>query len=341
MNARERLARAILRQPVDRPPLICPGGMMTMVVREAMEQLDCHWPEAHGDAALMARLSEGMVELGGLENLGVPFCMTVETEGMGGLVDLGHITREPHVTGYTLDRLDEPEKLRRLDPKEGRAVVCCEAVRLLRSRNPKLPVIANLTGPVSLATSLVDPLLYYRALRRDPDAAHRLNALCAEEAIRFGEALLDAGADHICIADPSATGDLLGPAAFREFCLPYLNRMTDHFQAWRGTGVIVHICGNVNAIGRLLPELSAGVMSVDSLVSIKHLRELAPEKVTMGNVSTFTLEKGSPDKVAAQAAVCLGQGVEILAPACGISPLTPLANIRALADLMTGKEQES
>ncbi len=334
MNALERLTAAVFRRPVDRPPLICPGGMMTMVVREAMEQLHCAWPEAHTDAALMARLGEGMVTLAGLENLGVPFCMTVEAEGMGGRVDLGHMTREPHVTGYALAQPDELVKLRRLDPRQGRAAVSCEAVRLLKNSNPRLPVIANLTGPVSLATSLVDPLLYYRALRRNPAAAHRLNDFCTEEAIRFGEALLNAGADHVCIADPSATGDLLGPAAFKEFCLPYLNRMSEHFGNRRETGVIVHICGNIKAIGQLLPEIAAPVMSVDSIVSIKNLRELAPEKVAMGNVSTFTLEKGSPDKVAAAASVCLGQGAEILAPACGISPITPLANIRAMADLL-------
>ena len=70
--------------PVDRPPLICPGGMMTMVVKEAMEAINIFWPAAHDDADLMAGLTLGMAELGGIENLGVPFCMTVEAEGMGG-----------------------------------------------------------------------------------------------------------------------------------------------------------------------------------------------------------------------------------------------------------------
>lgn len=334
MNARERLAAAVFRRPLDRPPLVCPGGMMTMAVREAMELLGCAWPEAHTDAALMARLSEGMVELAGLENLGVPYCLTVEAEGMGGRVELGHATREPHVTGYALIRPEDLATLRRLDSATGRAGVACRAVRRLKDRNPHLPVIANLTGPVSLATSLVDPLLYYRALRRNPAAVHRLNAFCTGEAIRFGEALLAAGADHICIADPSATGDLLGPAAFKEFCLPYLNRMSEHFGEGQKTGVIIHICGNIKVIGHLLRQLAAPVVSVDSIVSIKTLRELAPDKVAMGNVSTFTLEKGSPDKVAAAASLCLNQGVEILAPACGISPVTPLANLRALAGVL-------
>ncbi len=51
LNYRERLFKAVNNEPTDRPPLICPGGMMTMAVREAMELLDCAWPAAHSDAS--------------------------------------------------------------------------------------------------------------------------------------------------------------------------------------------------------------------------------------------------------------------------------------------------
>lgn len=332
MNFHERLSLAVKRKPLDRPPVICPGGMMTMAVKEAMNELACPWPASHTDASLMARLTLGMVELGGIENLGVPFCMTIEAEEMGAIVDLGNLTREPHVTRYAIETLEDVIGVKTFDPTNGRAGICCEAIRILKSNHPDIPIIANVTGPVSLATSLVDPLLYYRALRRDTSSAHRLNQICTDSAIGFGEAMIDAGADFICIADPSATGDLLGPAAFQEFCLPYLNKMADHFQIMCNTVTIVHICGNIKATGKLIPKLTAEVISVDSVVAIHKLKELACSKATMGNVSTFILEKGTPEKVGKAARVCLNQGVDILAPACGISPLTPLENIRSMAE---------
>jgi len=335
MNSCERLIKTLNNEPTDRRPLICPGGMMTMAVREVMESLDCSWPAAHSDASLMARLTAGMVELGGIDNLGVPFCMTIEAEEMGAGVDLGNLTREPHVVSYAMEQVGEIDKLSLFDPTHGRAKVCCDAIRILKKDHPDIPLVANLTGPVSLATSLIDPLLYYRALRRSKDSVHRLNDICVESAIRFGEAMIKAGADLICIADPSATGDLLGPQSFEEFCLPYLNRIADHFQGERNIGVIVHICGDVKKTGKLLPRLAAKVISVDSLVAIKHLKQLAPDKISMGNVSTFTLEKADPAIVAKAANLCLSHGVHILAPACGISPITPLANIRSLADCLT------
>ena len=68
------------------------------------------------------------------------------------------------------------------------------------------------------------------------------------------------------------------------------------------------------------------------MVGIGTLRELAPGKITMGNVSTFMLEKGAPEQLLKTARHCLAEGVDILAPACGMSPRTPVANIRAVAE---------
>jgi len=338
MNQKERLLNKLRQQPVDRPPFICPGGMMSMIVTEVMEKGESRWPQAHGDAGLMAELTLAAHRLAGVENLGVPFCMTVEAEAMGAEVDLGSLENEPRVTRYAIDSLAGQDRLTPLSVTEGRARVCVEAVRRLKDDAPDLPVIANLTGPVSLATSLVDPLLYYRALRQDKEAAHRLTGFCTENAILFGEALIEAGADVICIADPSATGELIGGKAFAEFVLPYLNRMTGHFKSRFGIPSIVHICGDVKSLGGVLSELKAEAVSVDAMVGISRLRELAQGKLTMGNVSTYLLEKGEPAAVSRAGKVCLEQGVDILAPACGIGPRTPIANIRALAAALAEAE---
>ena len=332
MNQKERLIATLNHLPVDRPPFICPGGMMSMIVTEVMQQGGSFWPQAHSDAELMAGLTCAANRLAGVENVGVPFCMTVEAEAMGARVDLGSQENEPRVIEYAMEKMTDLDRLTPLDLTRGRVRVCIDAVRLLKFASPEVPIIANLTGPVSLATSLVDPLLYYRALRQDKEAAHRLTRLAAENAIAFGDALIEAGADLVCIADPSATGELIGGKAFAEFVLPYLNLMTEHFRDRFGTPAIVHICGDVKSLGGQLGELSAEVVSVDAMVGIPKLKELARGKLTMGNISTFLLEQGSADAVERAGLACLAHGVDILAPACGIGPRTPIANIRSLAN---------
>jgi MtaA/CmuA family methyltransferase len=332
MTQKDRLLKTLAADEVDRPPFICPGGMMTMVVSEMMDEVECFWPEAHTDAVTMAELTLGANRLLGIENLGLPFCMTVEAEAMGAEVDLGGREREPHVTAYAIDRLAEIDRLMSLDPSRGRAKVCVDAVRRLKQQAPAIPIIANLSGPVSLATSLVDPLLYYRALHRDKEAAHALNRLAVENTLVFGDAMVEAGADVVCIADPSATGELIGGAAFEQFVIPYLNQLTDHYHRRYGIPVIVHICGDVKCLGAALQKIRAEAVSVDSVVGIPQLKNLASGKVSMGNISTFLLEQGDPVKLTRASEHCLHQGVDILAPACGIGPRTPMRNILAVAE---------
>ncbi len=337
MNAKERLLATVMGEPADRAPFICPGGMMTMVVVDVMDELGFGWPEAHSDAEMMADLTLGCSRLSGVENTGVPFCMTVEAESMGASVTLGGRTSEPRVTEYAIDRLEDVAKLRPLDPSTGRARVCVEAIRLLKDRAPELPVIANVTGPVSVATSLVDPLICYRALCRDKERAHALLRVATDAAAVFADAMIAAGADAVCIADPSATGEIIGRDAFEEFALVYLNELADRVRDRCGTPSIVHICGDVKMLDGALASISADVVSIDSLVGIDALRERVDGKVTMGNVSTYLLERGRPAEVLKAARGRLRAGVNILAPACGISPRTPIANVRSMAEAVAGE----
>ena len=341
MDQKERLMAVLAGGKVDRPPFVCPGGMMTMVVAEMQSQAGAFWPEAHSDPEKMARLTLAAYELGGIENVGVPFCMTIEAEGLGAEVGLGSRESEPRVTRYAMEQMDQLERLAPFDPCAGRALVCCDAIRILKERAPHLPVIANLSGPVSLATSVVDPLLYYRAMRRDREAAHRLTRHCTGVLKEFGDALIEAGADLVCIADPSATGEIIGRDGFAEFAAPYLNELAEHFRSRFDVPTIIHICGNVKSLGDALAGLSAAAVSVDSMVGIATLRELAPGKATMGNVSTFMLEKGEPEQLSRAAWRCLEEGVDILAPACGIGPRTPVANIRAVAEAVHHEQRRN
>lgn len=284
--------------------------MMNMAVTELMDEARIWWPEAHRNPEMMARLALAANRLAGVENVGVPFCMTVEAEAMGARVDMGSRATEPSISDYLIARPEHADRLTPLDPGKGRAQVCVEAVRILKREATGVPVIANLTGPVSLATSLVDPLTYYRALILDKRPAHELMRVVNDSLKIFGSALIEAGADVVCIADPSATGEIMGKKAFAEFALPYINELVAFFKARYGTPAIVHICGNVRILGAMLGQLGSEAVSIDALVSIKVLKELAPTKIAMGNVSTFLLAKGNPARIQTSGEVCIRRGAK-------------------------------
>lgn len=329
MTEKERLLAILNKRNGDRPACICPGGMMNMVTAGLMEAASAWLPQAHTNARMMASLAKAAHENGCFENVGVPFCMTVEAEGMGSKTDLGDSVTEPRITEYAIRSVSEADRLRDLDLQSGRVKTVLDALAILRSECPDVPVIGNLTGPVSTATSLMEPMVFYRELRKKSREAHDFLDFVTGQLLRFGLAQIEAGADCIAISDPGGTGEILGPKYFSEFAVPCLNRLADAFRE-RGVGTIVHICGQMSPVYREVSGIRSDALSFDSVVSMRSAREHLPGRVLMGNVSTYALEFGDPEKIADLTKSCLENGADILAPACGLGMKTPLANEQAI-----------
>jgi [methyl-Co(III) methanol-specific corrinoid protein]:coenzyme M methyltransferase len=139
----------------------------------------------------------------------------------------------------------------------------------------------------------------------------------------------DNGDYVISIAEPTATGEILGPKFFDEYAVPYLNKLS---QAIKTTGkqVIIHICGDVNMVKPGLAKLDCNALSTDSVVNLKKIKDELDGIAVMGNVSTYLLQFGKENKISETTANLVKRGIDIIAPACGLSTSTPIANIRAL-----------
>ena len=329
MTAKERLLAILNQEKSDRPACICPGGMMNMVTVPLMESCGISLPAAHSDAVQMASLAKAVYESGCFENVGVPFCMTVEAEAMGAAVDMGSEIYEPRVVDYIIKSVSELNKLPPMDLSSGRAKIVLDAIALLKEQCPDVPVVGNLTGPISTAASLMEPMVFYRELRKKNAEAHAYMDFVTEQLLNFGLAQIKAGADVIAISDPSGTGEILGPKYFAEFAVPCLNRLVERFRQ-EGAGTIVHICGQMSPVYPQVAEICSDALSFDAIVSMKEARENLPDRTLMGNVSTYGLEFGDPEKIAAMVKVCLKNGVDILSPACGLGMKTPLENEQAM-----------
>ena len=145
VHTKRTASRDLAREKADRPPCICPGGMMNMVTSELMQTVSVYLPEAHTDAKKMAKLAQAVYDEKCFENYGVPFCMTIEAEEMGAIVDLGSDIYEPHVIQYAIDSVTDFQKLHPIDLTKGRAQVVLEAIRILKSETKNVPIVGNLT----------------------------------------------------------------------------------------------------------------------------------------------------------------------------------------------------
>ena len=329
LTATERLFTTLAGRRPDRPACICPGGMMNMVTNELQQTAGVYLPAAHTDARMMADLARSVYEQGLFENVGVPFCMTVEAEALGAGVTMGSNLFEPHVTSYAIDTVEDYHKLSSADLGGGRSKVVLDAIRILKSELADVPVIGNLTGPVSVASSVMEPTRYYKQLRQKRELAHEYMEFVTQELIRFGKAQIEAGADVITISDPSGTGEILGPKLFEEYAVKYLNELVDALRE-AGGRTIVHICGQMQNVFRQVGEVRSDALSFDAIVSIAKAKESLPGRVIMGNVSTFAVEMGTPDRVSAITRNCMNLGSDIISPACGLGMGSPLANVKEI-----------
>jgi len=342
MDSKERLLQALKGANTDRSPCICPGGMMNMVVTALMEKANIHWPEAHTDPIKMAGLSRAVYDYGCFENYGVPFCMTIEAEQLGAVVDLGSAIYEPHVTGYAIDSLSQWRELRPFDPYGNRAKVVLNAIKILKKHDDRVPIIGNLSGPVSVAASLIEPVVYYKALKRHKEDAHAFMNFVTEALISFGRAQIEAGADVIAISDPSGTGEILGPLLFDEFVVTYVNQLIDGLHEINPElPIIVHICGQMHKVYQELNKIRAAAHSFDSIVSIKESKKVMPGKIMIGNVSTYALEFADADQIRVMTQKVMDDGSDIIAPACGLGTKSSLKNIQAMLQIVQESSHEA
>jgi [methyl-Co(III) methanol-specific corrinoid protein]:coenzyme M methyltransferase len=328
----ERLDRVLNKRGVDRSPVICTGGMMNAAVTQVMDESGPTLPAAHFDADSMAELATRVHLATGFENLGVPFCMTVEPEILGSRIDPGTLSCEPKIAEEAFKSCEAVE-IRDVKKivREGRIATVVQAAHLLKKRHPDFPIITSISGPISTAAAVVDPLTFLKELRTKPQSAHKVVDYVSRLLIEYALEVIDSGADVIAIGDPTATGEILGPRIFHDFAVRYLNSVCDAVHS-RGKHVIVHICGDMSKSRDQLAEIHADAISVDALVNLKQLKEDYPSINTMGNVSTSLLEFGTAEKVVRNTERLLRDRIDIISPACGLSTSTGLDNIRAITD---------
>ncbi|WP_371379518.1 uroporphyrinogen decarboxylase family protein [Sporomusa aerivorans] len=330
---KSRLKAALAGEEADRSPVICPGGMMSAATTTVLKEFAGSF---HTDPLVMAQVAEAIRSHTGFENLGVPFCMTVEAEVFGSTVDMGDAGVEPCVTRYGAEQLDSILDRPLPDPAGGgRSAVILGAIQELSARNQEVPIIGNLTGPISLATSIMDPLIFFRLMRKKPAEVQSVLDYLTDYLVTFARNQVAAGADAIAIADPTATGEIIGGANFRRFAIPLLSRLIREIER-TGAGAIVHICGDATVLLDSLNELDGAAFSFDSIVNLAKAKSVLANKPVMGNINTQMLHTGEPQRIRQYVNILLQQDIDIIAPACGISLATPQANLKALTGAVKG-----
>ncbi len=327
LTPRDRFLSVLTGKEVDRAPVLSITQTATV---EQMELAQAYWPEAHTVAEQMARLGLTAHERAGFEGVRIPFSMTAEASTMGCGVDY-HGDRAgcmPSVRGPLAS-----QSLRAAEPTEGQMGVIVEATRILRGRlGGRVPIIVGVTGPFTLTCFIRGFERTIMDLTAEPAAVHRTSVVAREVISRYCDALGGAGADAVSLLEPNAS--LIGPKYFDRFVLPYLREISEGLKI----PAVLHICGNALPIMELMVQSGVQGISIDQKVGVARAKAIIDGRASLiGNADPVALLLGgSPADVERECRRMLREGVDILAPGCGLSPFTPIGNLRAMVRAASG-----
>ena len=174
----------------------------------------------------------------------------------------------------------------------------------------------NLCGVANFMMMLVDA----------PELAHRVLGFITDIEIEFARAQLAAGAHAIGCGDAAAS--MISTQHFREFALPYEQRVTDGIRDSGGYSKL-HMCGNSSHILDYLAGNGADMFNVDHMVDLKRAGEVYSKNgaAFKGNVNPVTdLMSATPEHAYEAALACVeaSRGKRfMLGAGCEIPAATP------------------
>jgi uroporphyrinogen decarboxylase len=254
---------------------------------------------------------------------------------------LGRYTVFPRHDSATVPK--QPFSLAELDSLREIDVACdcrvrsmVETVRRMRAELPAETLVGTyVAGPYSLAALIMGA---DEAAMSTVAAPGELAALCeftAQTIRSYASLLMDAGAQVVCVLEPSAV--MLGPDTFADFSARYVSTIADLCRA-RGVGSVYHTCGNTMHVFEHMAAAGVDGLSLDAPgtgVNLKTVVERVPEDVVViGNICpATTMLSGSPERVGLEVEELLRVMAPhpnfVLGTGCDLPPETPLENIEA------------
>lgn len=154
----------------------------------------------------------------------------------------------------------------------------------------------SVSGPFSLAISLVGAEALFLSCVDDPDWVHEVLAYSGRIIKAFSQGYIDVGAELI-IFDSQASPELFSPAMYEEFVLP----ITQDIAAWAATqgvrDVPLVIGGNTTPIAETLLQTGCNNLLCDFTGDFDEWRELCEfeGKALRRNISPRLIETSTPE----------------------------------------------
>lgn len=328
MTPRERMDAFSRGEEIDR--VICiPDMGVTMVPFIGAKASDYYH-----SAELMAELEIALFERLHHDSVGISTSLRGVAEAMGAKVGYPDYNIS-YLLEPAVKSVDEIEYLKVPDPlKDGILPILIEAIRLTRDALiDKVDVSASMSGPFSVAASVVGTENLMKWMIKYPKKIHTLMEIVAEANNRYIEEVAKLGVS-IGFADPVSSTSLISPKQFREFSLPALQKNVDKIKETTGSAPSIHICGKSKEIWEDVVNTGISNFSIDNVEDLEEAKEIMGDRVVItGNVPPVdVMHLGTKEDISKSVKECIKKGHDskngyILSTGCQIPMHTPMENI--------------
>ena len=261
---------------------------------------------------------------------------------VGCAVDFEDDTSPPWVTGPALQRIEDVDRLRPIDPAtDGMLPEIVKATRLISEAvDGRAFLLAEADqGPFSLATQIVGIEEFLIALMEPAkhEYVRRLLEYTTQQVITYGRALVEAGAHMTGMGDSIAGPDVCSPSQYRQFAQPYEREVVETLAA-EGMRIGLHICGDATRIIDDMVQTGSPLLAIDFKIDRGTAKQAASGVTTLIGTTdpSAVMTHGTPEDVRAAVRADIemlaGGGGYILSPGCALPYETPDANIRAFVE---------
>ena len=260
-----------------------------------------------------------------------------ETAGFGANVVINE-DDVPLCHDYLIQDYGDIKKLKVKDPlKEVRMADRVAAIaRYKQMCGEEFPILGWVEGAFAEANDLRGISNLMCDIFDAPEFVGELVEICLDQALRFAEAQVSAGAQFIGIGD--AVASLVGPELYCQYVLPAEQQLISGIHRL-GARVKLHICGNTTALLPFFSETGADIIDIDHVVDLAQaIESVSAGQFVCGNFDPVSvLLRGTPADVHEAVARCLSVGKErlIISAGCEVPKFTPVQNLKAVDEALS------
>jgi len=247
----------------------------------------------------------------------------------------------PYVAAPAIESFSEMPRLKRPNPESSaRLPIFLRAAEIAQKLvGEEVPLTMTVAAPFTTACNVYGTERLLRELWRNTSAVHELLRLTTDAIIDFSRAAIQRGA-RVGLADPTASGSVIGLKAFKAFAFPYTKEVVQAItHETGGVAPSLHVCGRTQTLWSYLADTGTSALSLDDIVDLGEAKTAVGSRVTLiGNIRpTASIYLGTPNDVVTNAKECLAKAYDspkgfVLGLGCGLPVNAPRENVLALVD---------